>query len=162
MDISPEQLRAFIGPRADYYLTRWARIDAGGGRAPGINWPALLLGAFWLVYRRMYRFFWIFIGVLVLAAIAEDLVLSLLKIQVAPRAVAVAITLAIAGTFGTFGTYWYQLHARRCIRALARKGELMQDQLRRAGGTSVLAPVGLLVFFLAAMVLALISVSSSP
>src|SRR5216117_246257 len=120
MDVSSEQLRAFIGPRADYYLTRWARIDAGGGRAPGINWPALLLGSFWLVYRRMYRFFWIFIGVLVLAAIAEDLVLSLLKIQVAPRPVDVVITLAVAATFGTFGTYWYQLNTAMHPRAGAQ------------------------------------------
>ena len=50
-----EDLRAFVGPNADYYLQAWAAADPNGGRqALRWNWPAFFLNVIWMLYRKMY------------------------------------------------------------------------------------------------------------
>ena len=50
------ELRAFVGPRAAYYLRKWLpRLDDPHDGQVGMNWVALLMPALWLGYRRMYR-----------------------------------------------------------------------------------------------------------
>ena len=47
------RLRAAIGPRADFYLKRWAAMDASG-RKTSWNWAACLLSVFWFAYRKLW------------------------------------------------------------------------------------------------------------
>ena len=49
MAIDRERLKAAIGPKAEYYLRRFERIDAG--RKAGWNWPAFFLSTAWFSYR---------------------------------------------------------------------------------------------------------------
>jgi hypothetical protein len=53
---TPEELAAYIGPKADAYRSRFDRFTRGG--APGFelswNWPAFFAGAWWYLYRKMY------------------------------------------------------------------------------------------------------------
>jgi hypothetical protein len=49
-----EKLRPAIGPRADWYLARFEKIDRdGGGLTPGWNWPAFAFSTAWFTYRRL-------------------------------------------------------------------------------------------------------------
>jgi hypothetical protein len=40
---SDEQALAFIGPRGNYYLDRWRRIETEGKLVVGFNWAAFSL-----------------------------------------------------------------------------------------------------------------------
>ena len=45
-----EDVRAFVGPNADYYLQAWAAVDPNVGlQALRWNWPAFFLNVFWLL-----------------------------------------------------------------------------------------------------------------
>jgi hypothetical protein len=144
MDLSPEQARSFVGPRAEYYVARWPR--AGDSRALGFNWAAFFLGFVWLLYRRMYLWFWIAIGLVFVLGFVEELLLMTVGVTQVPL-LDTLITIAIASAFGTFGTYWYYLHARRQVKRLNQGAEPSLETLSRAGGTSWVAPtVGIVAF----------------
>ena len=53
---TPEELTAYIGPRADLYRARFERFRSGGETrfAFSWNWPAFFGGAWWYLYRKMY------------------------------------------------------------------------------------------------------------
>lgn len=46
------ELAAFVGSRTDYYIPRFRQLAQG--RGGGFNWAALLLGPYWMLYRRMF------------------------------------------------------------------------------------------------------------
>ena len=64
------------------------------------------------------------------------------------------INIGGAAAFGTFGTYWYYLHARRTVRRLTLRGETDIAAIGRAGGTSWWAPIIFLIVFFGLGVLA--------
>jgi hypothetical protein len=51
-----EDYRAFIGGKADYYLSKFRRFQAAGRDqfAVSWNWSAFFLGFIWMLYRKMY------------------------------------------------------------------------------------------------------------
>jgi hypothetical protein len=146
MHLSRDQARAFVGPEADYYVARWERVDEQGSYALGFNWTAFFLHVFWLLYRRMYRRFW-----LALAAIAGLLVIQSIAVAAVLRdapSLAPLMVIVVFATpvvfwviFGTLGTYWYYLHARRRIRRITTGSEPDLEAIGRAGGTNWWAPV---------------------
>ncbi len=140
---TPEQLRTFVGPRADYYLKRWQRLEAS--KAPGFNWAAFFFGPYWLLYRRMFRTFWISLAVI--GGITVLLVLATKGDP--PRILDAFIAIATTIFFGRFGTYLYYLHTRRKIALLSLAGEPDSQRLTRAGGVGWL---GVLIFLLANLV----------
>ena len=144
MDLTPDQVRAFVGPKADYYLERWPPIhDEWGSRALGFNWAACFLNLSWLLYRRMYRCFWIagavWIGSLLLLMLAS---VAALLIKANGLILLLAIGLMVmpivfAVTFGVFGNYWYYLHARRQVSRLTTDGPADLEAVGRIGGTNL-------------------------
>jgi len=110
-----EELRAFVGPNADYYLSSWAAADpAGGLQALRWNWPAFFLNVVWLLYRRMYRHFWITFGLLLALGIVEGVAEAILQAKT-PGWLDFVLNLSIACFFGAFGTWFYYRHANRII-----------------------------------------------
>jgi hypothetical protein len=146
MDLLPDQARAFVGPEADYYVARWERIAEQGSRALGFNWAAFFLHVFWLLYRRMYSWFWmtlaVIVGLIVIQSIAVDAVLRNAP-SLAPLMVIVVFAAPVFFwvIFGTLGTYWYYLHARRRVRRITAGSEPDLEAIGRAGGTNWWAPV---------------------
>lgn len=57
--ISPDEWRAFLGPKAELYLERFARFSAGGQDAftATWHWPAFFATAWWFLYRKLYLWF---------------------------------------------------------------------------------------------------------
>ena len=150
--MTSEQARAFVGPRADYYLTRWDRLTERSSRALGFNFPAFFLSVFWLLYRRMYLWFWVAVATLVASLVIEDIALAAAGVQELPLLDRL-IGIGVSAVFGTFGTYWYYLHAQRKIQRLSQDTVPELAAVARAGGTSWLTPVIALTVIVALMVL---------
>lgn len=122
-------LRAAIGSNADFYLNRWAQMDAKKS-AINWNWPACLVSTFWFAYRKMW-----------LPMIGLLLVFFLLGLVGAanPALGRVTTLLSIALTFvtGAFGNHLYRKQTLSLIAQtapLGRKGQI--DALNSRGGTS--------------------------
>lgn len=163
LDVDETELRAFVGPRADYFLRKWApRLQDPSGDV-GMNWAALFLGTFWTAYRKMYRVTFIFIGVMILLAIAQQIVfVSLLGGEAVPPGVGAIVNVMSAIVCGLCGNSWYLTHTKRAISA-ARAGGFQDDhllyELSRRGGTSwlaVFAMMGLIFVLTFLLVLGLI------
>lgn len=54
--LTPEEVRAYVGPKADVYRPRFEKfVRAGAPRfALSWNWPAAMAGMWWYLYRKMY------------------------------------------------------------------------------------------------------------
>nr|WP_239483545.1 zinc ribbon domain-containing protein [Paenibacillus rhizolycopersici] len=61
--VSEEDLRSFVGRRAESYLQKWREDNRW-------NWPAFLFGGYWLLYRGMYLY-------LLLYLVASSLVMNI-------------------------------------------------------------------------------------
>lgn len=154
-DETEEELRAFVGPKADYYLKKW-RLDLDGstGSGAGFNWAAFFFSGLWLPYRRMYRVTLIFFGVFLLETIFEEIVyVGFLGRPEAPGDLNRFLGLVGAIVCGGFGNTWYFSHAQKTIGSLRSQG-LPEDTYLKAltkhGGTSIAASLGfMLLFFLA-------------
>lgn len=67
-----EFYRAFLGDKnPEYYLAKFLHFDRQGhGLRASWNWPALLSGL-WLLYRKMYGWFFVFCGIVVVSSLFE-------------------------------------------------------------------------------------------
>jgi uncharacterized protein DUF2628 len=147
MELTPGQVRAFVGPNADYYLERWERMDQQESRALGFNWPAFFGTLGWLVYRRMYLWFWNIVAGLIGCFVVGIIIIGFAyryRIPVLGALVSIALglmPLVFWVVFGIYGTYWYYLHAQRQLGRLTTGGQSDVEAIARAGGTDGWAAV---------------------
>ncbi|MDP9195868.1 MAG: hypothetical protein M3O22_03725 [Pseudomonadota bacterium] len=147
--MAEDDLRAFVGPRADLYLARW-RMIALSGRSTGWNWPAALLTGFWLLYRRMYLWF-------------LPYAMATLFFWFPGGISGVLWFFVTTVVFGLFGDWLYLQHARKKVRWASAAMGLSGDRrpmLSRMGGVDPISPViwgGFLVLILL-VVLAVIGI----
>lgn len=141
MQPSENELRAFVGPNADYYLEAWKSVEPNDDpQRLRWNWPAFFLNVVWLLYRRMYKYFWIAAGVEVAIGAVQGFVEELLGIPAGVHGWDFLINVSIATFFGRFGTWMYYRHAERKI-AEAKAHDTSQDAIARAGGVRWLLPI---------------------
>ena len=138
----------FIGKNTDFYFHQWGFRDGIVTKETSWNWAAFFLGIFWLGYRKMYHYIFMFLGIF----LAMEIFLLLLNVNDAfLQAMNRAVGIGIAVTLGLFGNYFYYLHARRKIQQLQMTKQLNKHTLTKAGGTSgagvLIAASGLIVFF---------------
>jgi len=100
----------------------------------------------------MYLWFWVAVAILVASLVIEDLALGAAGVQELPLLDRL-IGIGVSAVFGTFGTYWYYLHAQRKIQRLSQDTVPELAAVARAGGTSWLTPVIALTVIVALMVL---------
>ena len=140
--IGIDELRAFIGGNAAYYLRKWTpRLTSPDGEC-GMNWAAFFFSTFWMFYRKMYRNAFLFMG----AAVIVSLVLSVLFLVVfhaetVPSSVNAIVNVLFSLVCGMFGNAWYLSHASQKIaaaRAQGLTGDRLLFTLRQKGGTSLL------------------------
>ncbi|MGA3085973.1 MAG: DUF2628 domain-containing protein [Thermodesulfobacteriota bacterium] len=93
--ITEEEFRAFIGKKADHYLSKFRSFFSGAnyGFAVTWNWPAFFLGFIWMLYRKMYLW-------------------ALLAFFITFTPVALPLTMI---GWGIVGNYLYYLHGRKKI-----------------------------------------------
>jgi hypothetical protein len=134
-----EAARLFIGPDHAYYLRSWG-LDGSGGHA--WNWPALVFGPAWLLYRKMYGYAFVCLALIFVEGLMETQVeVSILF----SYAICVAFNIAIA----CVGNALYRKHFERAIRTLSpgRDPACLRIELARQGGTSLAAAITLAVLF---------------
>ena len=153
-DASESELRAFVGPRSDFYLRKWAPRLADSSGDCGMNWAAFFLTSFWLAYRKMYAATFVYYAAIILLMIAEQFVFVVLIGSAVPGAVGLIVNLLVCLVCGLYGNAWYLAHTRGKIAAARKQG--LQDEpllihLMNRGGTSLLSAFGL--NFLISMVL---------
>lgn len=151
---SAEDLRAFIGPKADYYLQSWSTIDPDGGLQPSEwNWAAFFLNMTWLLYLRMYRYFWICFGGLFLIGVLQ-IMLYLRGGAVTPW-LGTMLNIGFYVGLGVYGNWMYYRHANRTISQL-KADHAGPDAIAEAGGVSLLSILLLFVIPVILGILALI------
>jgi hypothetical protein len=140
-----EELEAFVGPKANYYLHQWSELRHGGG-STGFNWAGFLIAGIWLPFRKLYAIALIFYAILFAESILEEVITQFALRQEPPRPFTLLVGIVAAAIVGALGNRWYWNHARRVVlqvRALELPHEEHLDELRRRGGTSLLAGLGL-------------------
>lgn len=146
-------LRAFVGPRSDYFLKKWESRLAWHGGAVGMNWAAFFFGLFWFGYRKMYRAAVTLFGALVVLSVVEDILFELvLKMPEVPVGFSRIENLVIGYFCGAFANSWYLSHARRAIaesQAQGLQGEALLQDLSNRGGTSIFAGLAILLLGIA-------------
>jgi hypothetical protein len=154
-NLTEPEVRAFVGPRAGYYLNKWRAALHGTGSVTGFNWAGLLLAGIWLPYRKMYAITAIFLGIILLETILEEVVfVGILGKPEAPAPLSYGIGIAAGIICGAFGNRWYLSHARKAIAAVRSEGlseDLHLQTLARRGGTSLAASLGIFVLFVVAL-----------
>jgi hypothetical protein len=153
MDNPTEQeLRSFVGPKADYYLEKWQLAFDGNERGIGFNWAACLLSGLWLPYRKMYAITGIFFGLILVESVVEEVVfVGILGWPETPVALDRAVGIGAAVVCGVFGNRWYLSHARKVIvktRSEGQREDAYLQKLARRGGTSIAASIGFFMLFL--------------
>lgn len=155
----PDELyRAVIGePNQEFYLSYFHRADARGYAPISWHWPVFVLGLFWLLYRKQYKFALIVLGIPYLAAMIAAAVDGVLPGSGRPL-LAVAV--------GAFGFVWLPLNANgiyyRWVRQQIERarGEFpgqIDAQLRRLdslGGVNGQLPYVILISFVVFSILA--------
>lgn len=135
-----QELRLFVGRKAEIYLGKWAAMRRGLPRSPGPNWPALFLGFLFLAYRRMYRrCAYVLAFLLAETAIEEFLFVFLFGRTEPPAAVGNLVALALGVYICAHTNLWYfQLAEEKIhtLRQLYGHGPAFSAALARAGGTS--------------------------
>ncbi|KAF1013167.1 MAG: hypothetical protein GAK31_03316 [Stenotrophomonas maltophilia] len=124
---------AVVGPNFAVYRQRWQLDRTAPGTDVTWHWPGFLFGMVWMMYRKMYRFSAIWLGVMFLITLLE----ALLSV---PPLVSLLITLGLSVVIGTQANRWYLAHCQRQI--VLAKGVAAGDpgrmcsELERRGGTS--------------------------
>lgn len=135
-------LRSFIGEKKqDYYLQKWTKGKKSW------NWAAFFLSFFWLGYRKMYKYIFLFLGIFLII----DLAVSIFGID--DTIFNNVIGIAIAVTLGISGNDLYRQHALKKIRESMEmnNNDKLQEEIKSRGGGSwlgVLVAVGLLIVYL--------------
>lgn len=142
-----ENLKLFIGKNYGYFFKKWAIAEERKSKLSW-NWAAFLLGFSWMAYRKMYRYSWLFIGLLVVETLCEY-ILSV------PESMSRALNVSIAATFGSQGNAWYKLHVEKKVKEIAAMNspEKAKVKLEEQGGTSIGAAIGFAVVLFALLFL---------
>ena len=143
----PEQDRAlFVGLKYEsYYQAQFEKITPKKQYA-GFNIAAFFLGVVWLFYRKMYRYGFMAIGLIV--------VIGMVEILLGIESSGANIGLAVA--FGMFGNTLYKHHVDQQIAKIRQFGNSnVNTELENRGGTNLIVGSILLVIWLGLIALAI-------
>jgi hypothetical protein len=136
-DLTAEEVRAFVGDQHAYYWGSWRPRPSGRGIRGGFNWAACFLNIVWLLYRKMYREFFILLGALLGVGVLEAVAASLTEKKL--DGVDKLVNFVVAVTMGMRGNSLYLRRARRVIGAVRAEEpdpERRLVLLKARGGTS--------------------------
>ncbi len=135
-------IATFVGPNSNYYVPRFHSIKSK--RFGGINLPALIIGPFWMLFRRMIAvpLLYIFYYILYLFAIMnfpEQLSINKAGL-LSPAGALYFIYLAISLIIHIFANNIYMKYVIRKIKRLKKKAEdefSYKLSLQKSGGTRI-------------------------
>lgn len=129
---SNAQAEAFVGVNYSYYQAKWQKIADNKNNPMTWNWAAFFLGVVWLVYRKMYHYALIFIGLIVLDIMIE----SFFPL---PEVFSNAVNLMIALGFGFYGNALYQMHMNKKVSEIVQTypPAQLEAELTAQGGVNL-------------------------
>ena len=132
-------IATFLGANSGYYLSRFHFMRLQKSKMSW-NWSAAIFPVLWALYRKMYRLFWILLGISVLLflpfacimarivayllsdpTLLRDLSIGLLPETVLPAWLMIAANVATTGGFvlrammASMGNHWYHKHTLRLM-----------------------------------------------
>ena len=145
-----EALEIFVGKNYDYYKRKWGIIIGLNKSHNSWNWAAFFFVVFWMPYRKMYLYSFVYLSALIIETLFEYAV----KIP-NTSVLSYAINIAISVMVGLYGNYWYKFHAEKRVKEIIATNtpERVKIELARQGGTSIVAVIGYTILLLAAAVL---------
>ena len=141
-----QEIRAFVGKKSGYYLSKWSALLSSEGHEAGFNVAGFWLPGLWLPYRKMYKATLIFYGIIITESILERIFF-----KEPPAGLGIIVSIAGAMICGVCGNRWYYSHTYNKIGKLRRlnlSGESLSQALRRCGGTRLVTAIGFLMMFL--------------
>jgi Protein of unknown function (DUF2628) len=169
VELSEQEIKAFVGKRASYYLKKWpvamvhSAADWGTSppsptvraRAVGFNWAAFLFSGIWMPYRKMYRATMIFYAIIIASSLAEQVVFVQMQgLEESPPALDRVLGLLVSVVFGSYANQWYLAHARRVVaevRSLGLPPERYLQTLSQRGGANLAVGFGFFLLFIVAI-----------
>lgn len=124
-------LRAFIGPNADYYLSAFATASPDPGlQRLGWNWAGFFVGPLWLLYRRLGRYF----GYYLVAQLAPMVVTLMFPKSPIVALGGIVCAFLICCFFGAYGNGLYYRHAVGIIEEGSANGANRTEYIEARGG----------------------------
>lgn len=139
MEITENELKLFMGKNANYYLNKWQTKNKSW------NWAAFLVGIFWMGFRKMYFHSFIFLGVLLVVKILENIYHLNLTLSI----VFFNCAFIYLGLFANSLYYNFCKHKILKIKMKYQDLNTQEQEIRRVGGTS---PVGLIIIGLGILI----------
>lgn len=159
--ITNEELRLFVGKKADYYLKQFENIQDKQPVAK-MNLPALFISIFWLFYRKMYLIgILLFLAVVVETTISNFIFINLLGYASSPKMYNGMKTFLYPAICAALANRWYLFHAKKKIEKI-KQSILSEDSkpaaIKKEGGTSIVSGIfaPILLFFVAFVILVII------
>ena len=146
-ELSVDNLKLFVGKNYEYFEKKWAIIEESKSKRAW-NWAAFFGGVFWMAYRKMYFYSWIFIGAIVVETLLEYAFSF-------PAKYSNALNIGISMTFGMQANYWYKLHVEKKIKEISfsNSNEDLKIELAKQGGTNIAAGIAFTVGMIALLYL---------
>jgi hypothetical protein len=137
LDLTRDEVQGYVGGKHAYYWHVWQRAATRGGLTTRFNWAAFLLNSSWLLYRKLFREFWMFTA----ATTGVSCLVSLIGGATGRKLFGVDLiaSLALSAMVGVLGNGLYLRRARRIIgavRAETADPERRMRLLASRGGTS--------------------------
>ncbi|WP_457640580.1 DUF2628 domain-containing protein [Persephonella sp.] len=129
-NITKEEMEAFIGKKAEYYLNKFEKFEKGN--AVSWNWAAFFFGVLWMFYRKMYLYGLIAFFLIMII----NIFLEVAKIN---PVISIGISLWLWIGFGMFGNYIYYIFVKNNISKLKAQypdKEKLIEVLKKKGGVN--------------------------
>lgn len=159
-DSATTTIAAFVGKKSEYYARVWQREDGESLPRISVNVAAIVLGVFWLAYRKLYVPLIAVLGIIV----ADGLISSFLETSgIIPATVIHAWDLVspfvYAAVLGGFGNRWYWNKYQRTLTAAQSASPdpaLQEAYLQERGGTSIVSALLLLAVLVGLVAVAIV------
>jgi Protein of unknown function (DUF2628) len=145
--VTESHLQTFVGDNYEFYRAKWQKSADNNNNPMSWNWAAFFLGVVWLIYRKMYNYALIFVGLIALDMLIE-------WFYPLPVFMGNVVNLMIALAFGFYGNKLYQMHVHQ------KTGEIVSmtppdridSELKAQGGVNAAAAWAVGLFLVALVV----------
>ena len=150
-----ELFEVFVHSSKAYYSDRFDQYQEG--KKFTFNLPAFLFGVFWFLYRKMHWEAFILFILMLLYSIIEDIILKYYHLTFTDFGIGTKIIggVVFSTIIGYIGNRIYIKHAIREINSIKRRyqydEELIKEQVRKKGGTSLIA-IGIILTLLISII----------
>lgn len=131
-----DDLKRFVGlEKLHFYLSKWEPyMDDEKSISPTWNWPAFLFTFFWLAFRKMYLFLFLYY------------IITFAILYISPVEIESLLSFCFYIFMGMYGNKLYFIHCKskiKKIKASSSNQEEILSTIENKGGCSIVAPLAL-------------------